>query len=109
MSEKKVDYIVKTDALDEPLLIEEAYLSNDHNYTIFKYADYVIRFQAPYSLEKYTEVKEWDDGYLVVMAKYAHNKEPEEEYIDLIPILEKLYINADEFVKKIKKVQIRYE
>ena len=109
MSEKKEDYIVKTDALDEPLLIEEAYLSNDHNYTIFKYADYVIRFQAPYSLEKYTEVKEWDDGYLVVMAKYAHNKEPEEEYIDLIPILEKLYINADEFVKKIKKVQIRYE
>ena len=26
-------------------------------------------------------------GYLVVMAKYAHNNDLEEEYIDLIPIL----------------------
>ena len=109
MSDKKVDYIVQVDDIKEPLLVEEAYLSNDHNYTIFKYADYVIRFQAPYSLEKYTEVKEWDNGYLVVMAKYEHNEEPEEEYIDLIPILEKLYIDADKFVQKIKKVRVLYE
>ena len=109
MSEKNVDYIIYDDKFDEPVLIETAYLSNDHNYTIFKYADQMIRFRAPYSLEKYTEVKEWDDGYLVVMAKYAHNEEPEEEYIDLIPILENLYIDADEFVKKIKKVKVKYE
>lgn len=29
-------------------------------------------------LEKYTKVKEWDNGYLVVMAKYKHNKQEEE-------------------------------
>ena len=68
--------------------------------------DYVIRFKAPYSLEKYTAVKEWDDGYLVVMAKYRHNSESEEEYIDLVPILENLYILPEEFLKPIKEVRI---
>lgn len=109
MSGKKIDYIVQDKDLDNLILIEEAYLSSDREYTIFKYADYIIRFQAPYSLEKYTEVKEWDNGYLVVMAKYEHNEEPEEEYIDLIPILENLYIDADKFVEKIKKVKVKYD
>ena len=49
--------------------------------------NYRTCFIAPYSLEYYTEVKEWDKGYLVIMAKYKHNKELEEEYIDLVPIL----------------------
>ena len=109
MSPKHVDYVVYNKNFKEPILIEEAYLSNDKNYTIFRYADYIIRFQAPYSLEKYTEVKEWNKGYLVVMAKYAHNTEPEEEYIDLVPVLETLYIDVDEFVDKIKKVSVKYE
>ena len=64
-------------------------------------------FKAPYSLEKYTEIKEWDHGYLVVMAKYKHNKESEEEYIDLIPILENLYISPEEFLKEIKEVKVK--
>ena len=66
-----------------------AILGNEKNFTVFKYGNRIIRFKAPYSLEKYTEIKEWDHGYLVVMAKYKHNKESEEEYIDLISILEK--------------------
>ncbi len=113
-----------------------AILSNDQNYTIFKYGRHVIRFRAPYSLEHYTSVKEWDHGYLVVMAKYTHNSQEEEEYIsvkewdhgylvvmakythnsqeeeeyiDLIPILESLYFDADEFLKPIKEVRIEYE
>ncbi len=87
----------------------EAILSNDQQYTIFKYGDTVIRFKAPYSLERYTQIKEWDDGYLVVMAKYRHNKEPEEEYIDLRSILEDLYQDADKFLHPIKKVRISYD
>ena len=83
-----------------------ALLSNEGEFTIFRYGDSVIRFKAPYSLEKYTAIKEWDKGYLVVMAKYKHNKESEEEYIDLIPILEKLYITPDEFLRPIKGVKI---
>lgn len=86
--------------------MDYAILSNDKEFTIFTYGNYVIRFKAPYSLEKYTEVKEWDNGYLVVMAKYSHNEETEEEYIDLIPILEKLYIPSEVFLKSIREVKI---
>lgn len=88
---------------------EEAYLSNDETYSIFKYNDYVIRFLAPYSLERYTKVIEWDNGYLVVMAKYEHNDVEEEEYIDLVPVLNNLYFDAYEFLKPIKKVRILYD
>ena len=83
-----------------------ALLSNEGEFTIFRYGDSVIRFKAPYSLEKYTAIKEWDKGYLVVMAKYKHNKESEEEYIDLIPLLEQLYIAPEEFFRPIQGVQI---
>ena len=48
---------------------EEATLSNEKNYTVCQFNGHIIRFTAPYSLEYYTEVKEWDKGYLVVMAK----------------------------------------
>lgn len=86
-----------------------AILSNDNDFTIFRYRDYTIRFKAPYSLEYYSEVKEWDNGYLVVMAKYKHNNQNEEEYIDLVPILQKLYISPEEFLKPIKEVVVQYD
>ena len=85
-----------------------ATLSNEKNYTVFQFENHVIRFIAPYSLERYTAVKEWDNGYLVVMAKYKHNEKPEEEYIDLIPILKNLYIDAAHFLKPIKEVRLAY-
>ena len=85
---------------------KEAILSNEKNYTIFQFDNHIIRFRAPYSLEKYTKIKEWDQGYLVAMAKYAHKEDEEEEYIDLIPILKNLYFDPDEFLKPIKKVRI---
>ena len=88
---------------------DEAVLSSANEYTIFKYDRYIIRFRAPYSLERYTQVKEWNNGYLVVMAKYLHNQEDEEEYIDLVPILENLNYDADKFLEPIKKVRIQYD
>ncbi len=90
-------------------MTNEAILSSDRRYTIFKYGTYTIRFKAPYSLERYTRIKEWDHGYLVVMAKYSHNEREEEEYIDLVPVLENLYIDADAFLKPIEKVRISYD
>lgn len=86
----------------------EATLSNAGGFTAFSFGGYHIRFKAPYSLERYTDVVKWEDGYLVVMAKYRHNAEPEEEYIDLKPILEGLYIDATSFLKPIKSVRIAY-
>ena len=84
-----------------------AFLSNKDKFTVFRYGKYTIRFRAPYSLEKYTDIKEWDAGYLVVMAKYK-GAPAEEEYIDLVPILNNLYIDADAFLKPIRKVELQY-
>lgn len=83
-----------------------ATLSNEKDYTVFQFENHVIRFVAPYSLERYIAVKKWDNGYLVVMAKYKHNEKPEEEYIDLVPILQNLYFDVDEFLNPIKGVKI---
>jgi hypothetical protein len=88
--------------------METAYLSNKGRYTIFKYRDTELKFIAPYSLEKYEKVVEWDHGYLVVMTKYSHNNELEAEYIDLIPILKSLYMDEEAFLEPIKKVEVSY-
>ena len=87
---------------------QEAVLSNAGGFSAFSFGGYNIRFKAPYSLERYVDVVKWEDGYLVVLAKYSHNVEPEEEYIDLKPILESLYIDSDAFLKPIKNVRIAY-
>ena len=84
----------------------EAVLSNSEGFTAFSFGGYHIRFKAPYSLEHYVDVVKWDDGYLVVLAKYRHNAEPEEEYIDLKPILDGLYIDSADFLKPIKTVRV---
>lgn len=85
----------------------EAILSNDDRFTSFEYDGKVIRFKTPDCLERYTRVIEWDMGYLVVMAVY--NGVETEEYIDLIPILENLCIDPQEFLKNIRTVRINYD
>lgn len=87
---------------------DTAFLSNDGQFTIFEYDRHRIRFRAPKSLDRYTEVVDWQDGYLVVYTQYLHQLMPEEEYIDLKPILAALYFDPAEFCKNIKKVVIRY-
>lgn len=87
-------------------MIGVATLGNRENQTIFRYENHVICFEAPYSLECYTEVRKWDNGYLVVMAKYRHHQKPEEEYIDLVSILQDQHYNTKEFLATIKYVVI---
>ena len=84
-----------------------ALLSNDGDMTSFRYGNSNIRFRTPKRLKRYTEVKEWDKGYIVVMADYEDLGETE-EYIDLLPILKNLYINPETFLKPIKSVKIDY-
>ena len=86
----------------------EAILSSAGGFTAFSYGGYHIRFRAPYSLERYVRVLSWDNGYLVVLTKYSHNAQPEEEYIDLKPILNDLYMDPTSFLKPIKSVRISY-
>ncbi|WP_418321991.1 DUF7724 family protein [Segatella hominis] len=38
--------------------------------TSFRYGNSNIRFRAPKRLKRYVDVKEWDNGYIVVMADY---------------------------------------
>lgn len=85
----------------------EAILSNDREFTSFIFNGHNIRFRTSSKLERYTKIVEWDYGYIVVMAKYEGHEE-EEEYIDLIPILENLYFDADKFLSPIQKVRIEY-
>lgn len=85
----------------------KAYLTNRGEYTVFTYGDRSLTFLTSKSLERYTRVKEWDNGYLVVMAKYKTRPNEEEEYIDLIPILENLYMNLESFLKPIQSVKVR--
>ena len=83
----------------------EAILSNKEDMTSFKFGNYNIRFRTPSRLKRYTDVKEWDNGYIVVMADYD-GIGITEEYIDLVPILKNLYINPSVFLKSIQTVKI---
>lgn len=104
-----VVYFYKIESSEGKTMDEHtAFLSNDGEYTVFSFGNNRLKFIAPYSLEHYVNVLEWDSGYLVVMAKYAHNKDVEEEYIDLRPILKNLYINPDAFLSQIKSVEVKY-
>ncbi len=82
-----------------------AVLSNQGNMTSFKYADYNIRFRTPSILKRYVEVKSWDNGYIVVMADYK-GMGITEDYMDLTPILQNLYIDPKTFLKNIQTVKI---
>ena len=83
----------------------EAILSNKEDMTSFKFGNYNIRFRTPSRLKRYTDVKEWDNGYIVVMADYD-GIGITEEYIALVPILKNLYINPSVFLKPIQTVKI---
>ena len=84
-----------------------AIIKNIGEYTEFIFDNQIIRFITSARLERYTKIVEWDHGYLVLMAKYKGLDEVE-EYIDLVPILENLYYDVDEFLKPIKEVKIDY-
>ena len=51
-------------------LSSEALLSNNGDMTSFRYGNSNIRFRTPKRLKRYVDVKEWDNGYIVVMADY---------------------------------------
>nr|MBQ4455177.1 hypothetical protein [Clostridia bacterium] len=85
-----------------------AVLSSSGNYTSFSFGKHTIRFRTSSHLERYTSVKDWDNGYIVAMAKYDNQPLEEEEYIDLIPILQNLYFDPISFLAPIKKVKVQY-
>lgn len=87
---------------------DTAILSSFDKYTTFRYGDKTLTFRTCDGLDRYTKVKLWDHGYLEVMAKYHQNDHDIEEYIDLNPVLDGLYMDKDSFLNPIKKVEIEY-
>ena len=85
-----------------------AILSSFDKYTTFSFAGKTLTFRTCDGLERYTEVLTWDSGYLEVMAKYRQRDEEIEEYIDLEPILDDLYMDKTAFLKPIQEVRIEY-
>ena len=86
-----------------------AVLSSFDRYTTFSYGGKTLTFRTCDGLDRYTKVLLWDHGYLEVMAKYKHKDQEIEEYIDLIPVLDGLYMNKESFLSPIKNVRIAYE
>ena len=92
-------------------MTDTAYLSNEGRYTIFEFNGTRLKIIAPEPLVKYLKINQFvpEKGYIAVMTDYACFDKPEEEYIDLIPTLHNLLIDPDEFLKPIKKLELRYE
>ena len=88
------------------MISDTAYLSSAGNYSSFAYGGDVIRFMTSPRLVRYEKVTNWDNGYIEVVARYGDRDE--EEYIDLVPILENLCIEPTEFLKSIKNVEVAY-
>ena len=89
--------------------LNTAFLSNKGEYTFFKFRDRVITFLTGKRLERYIKVLKWDNGYIVVLCKNKNEDKLEEDYIDLLPILDNLYIESAEFLAPIKKVEVSYD
>lgn len=85
-----------------------AILSSFDKYTTFSFGGKKLTFRTCNGLERYTKVLLWEDGYIEVMAKYNHEAEEIEEYIDIVPVLEALHMDKDSFLAPIKKVRIEY-
>jgi len=87
---------------------DTAVLSSFDKYTTFSFGGKTLTFRTCDGLEKYVRVLTWDDGYLEVLAKYRQKENMVEEYIDLEPVLKRLYMDKAAFLKPIKNVRIDY-
>lgn len=87
---------------------DTAVLSSFNNYTTFSFGGKTLTFRTCAGLERYVQVLTWDKGYIEVMAKYRQREHEIEEYIDLEPVLDGLYMDKDAFLAPIKNVRIEY-
>lgn len=74
--------------------MKTAYLCNKDEYTIFKVNREVVKFRTSPYLETYTEIKEYDDGYMVLMAQLSTIPEPDEDYMDIKGVFQELELDT---------------
>ena len=85
-----------------------AILGSFDHYSTFSFRGKTLTFRTCEGLEKYTRIIRWDNGYIEVMAKYKQKEHEIEEYIDLNPVLEGLYMDKEAFLSPIERVEIHY-
>ena len=83
-----------------------AILSSAGRYTKFIFKGKTVTFRHGKDLLKYLQVKEWQDGYLVVEC-LGRVKGEYEDYIDIPFILERLYMDPNAFLNGMKGVLIQ--
>ena len=83
-----------------------ARLSSKGEMSCFSFGGRNIRFRTSPRLSRYREVLSWENGFIEVLAEYGDKVE--EEYIDLVSILENLYIDPKSYLASIKKVEVLY-
>jgi hypothetical protein len=87
---------------------DTAVLSSFRNFTTFSFRGTTLTFRTCVGLERFVSILTWDNGYIEVLAKYSQRNTEIEEYIDLIPVLDDLYMDKESFLKPIKRVRIEY-
>ena len=90
------------------MMNDTAVLSSFDKYTTFTFNGKTLTFRTCNGLERYVKILTWDNGYIEVLAKYRQRNKEIEEYIDLDPVLEGLYMDKQEFLNPIKNVRIEY-
>ena len=90
------------------LAANTAYLSNEGAMMVFTFGDQRIRMLGPKCLKKIVSVKKWDKGYVEMMMDYGEVGHNEEDYLDLLPVLDNLYIDSDKFLAPIKRVEVAH-
>lgn len=83
-----------------------ALLSSERDMSSFTYGGRKIRFRTSPRLTRYNRVLSWENGFIEVMAQYGEKEV--EDYIDLVSILENLYIDPATYLAPIKKVEVSY-
>lgn len=86
----------------------QAVLYNKGEYTFFQIGKEIIRFLTTPYLERYTAVKEYDNGYIVVESKLKTMDKPQEDYIDMEFVFDELQLDKG-ILSKINKVVIKHE
>jgi hypothetical protein len=74
--------------------MKTAYLYNDGDYTFFKVGREIVKFRTSPYLENYTEIKEYDDGYMVLMAQLSTLAAPVEDYMSIKGVYNELELDT---------------
>lgn len=88
---------------------DTAYLSCEGKYTSFRIGTYTLKFRTSDRLVRYVSVKEWDPEYGYIVVDVQHESMGVvEDYIDLLPMMDNLFLDPKKMLMPIKRVEVEY-